>query len=337
MNILLVSIIMPVFNGEKYLREAIESVLRQTYRNFEFIIINDCSTDRTEEIILSYSDPRIRYYKNEKNLHVAETLNRCISLAKGDFIARMDADDICMPKRIECQVRYLQKHSDLDGCGTWAIKIDSGGRKTGFLRGYLNSEMAACSALFTVPFVHPSVMFRSPVIRKELYNMNIRGAGQDLELWSRLSIRGYRFNNIPIHLLKYRIHSENVSSKNNTRIYEITKRALSPSLNSFFDRELSENEFVLHRYSFFIISRELRNIVSEDIDDLVNERNWLEYVYKQNSIKGIFNQSVFRSFLIYRWLICCVLSHNIKILNTIRIGRIGFLETLLILRFLIRI
>ena len=110
----MISVILPAYNAEKFLREAIDSILGQTYKNFELIVLNDGSTDRTEDIILAYDDPRIRYVKNEKNLKLIKTLNKGIDLAKGEYIARMDADDISLPRRFEIEVNYLQEHSDID-------------------------------------------------------------------------------------------------------------------------------------------------------------------------------------------------------------------------------
>src|SRR5688572_2119038 len=104
-----VSVILPVYNGEKYLREAIESILCQTYEDFEFIIINDGSTDKSEEIILSYKDGRIVYSKNEFNKGLIYSLNKSIELASGELIARMDADDIAFPDRLQKQVDYFEK------------------------------------------------------------------------------------------------------------------------------------------------------------------------------------------------------------------------------------
>lgn len=113
----MISVVMPVYNGEKYLREAIDSILNQTCTDFEFIILNDASTDETEEIILSYDDPRITYARNETNLQIANTLNKGIALAKGKYIARMDADDISLPERFERQIKFMEDNPDIDVCG----------------------------------------------------------------------------------------------------------------------------------------------------------------------------------------------------------------------------
>ena len=108
-----ISVILPVYNAERFLREAIDSVLKQTFVDFEFIILNDGSTDKTEDIILSYKDPRIRYVKNEKNLKLIKTLNKGVDMARGKYIARMDADDISLPERFEKEVAYLEAHPDV--------------------------------------------------------------------------------------------------------------------------------------------------------------------------------------------------------------------------------
>lgn len=110
-----ISVILPAYNAEKYINEAIDSILTQTYRDFELIILNDCSKDRTEEIILSYEDDRIVYLKNQVNMGVAATLNRGLAAAKGEYVARMDADDISLPERFEKQAAYLDEHPGTAG------------------------------------------------------------------------------------------------------------------------------------------------------------------------------------------------------------------------------
>jgi glycosyltransferase involved in cell wall biosynthesis len=123
-----ISVVMSVYNGEKYLRQAIESILQQTYTDFEFIIIDDGSTDSSREIIQSYDDKRIRLVINEQNIGLTKSLNKGIRLAKGEFIARMDADDISLPQRFEKQVAYLDSHPEVGVLGTYANIIDHRGK-----------------------------------------------------------------------------------------------------------------------------------------------------------------------------------------------------------------
>ena len=117
-----ISVIMPAYNAEQYISEAIESILGQTFADFEFIIIDDGSSDSTSGIIASYKDSRIRYFRNEKNLGIVGALNRGLALAAGEYIARMDADDISLPERFQTQCAYMEKHPDVGVCGT-AIKV----------------------------------------------------------------------------------------------------------------------------------------------------------------------------------------------------------------------
>ena len=162
MNMPMISVIMPVYNGEKYLCEAIDSILNQTYTDFEFIILNDGSTDKTEEIILSYDDPRIVYVKNETNLQIVKTLNKGIALAKGKYIARMDADDISLPERFEKQLKFMEQYPSIDVCGTWMRIIDK--PKQVWTYPEKHEEIKA-QLLFNTPLSHPTL-----IIKKSFFN-----------------------------------------------------------------------------------------------------------------------------------------------------------------------
>src|SRR5690606_17712108 len=152
-------VILPVYNAEKYVKEAIESVLNQTYKHVEFLIINDGSTDTSKEIILQFDDPRIRYIENEQNIQLIKTLNKGIDLAKGKYIARMDADDRCSIHRFQKQIDFLERNPSYVLCGTWATIIDSNGTKTGRIKRIDSSALLKANMLFTTPFIHPSMMF----------------------------------------------------------------------------------------------------------------------------------------------------------------------------------
>ena len=122
-NDILVSVIMPVYNGALYLREAIDSILSQTHTNLELIIINDGSNDNSEEIILSYEDNRIRYIINEKNSGICVTLNKGLDIAKGKYIARMDCDDISCPERLQMQIEYMEQNPSIGVLGSDIIVL----------------------------------------------------------------------------------------------------------------------------------------------------------------------------------------------------------------------
>ncbi len=115
----LISVIMPVYNADQFVGEAIESILSQTFDDFEFLIIDDCSEDSSSQIISRYNDPRIRLLKNQKNIGVARTLNKGLSLARGRYVARMDADDVSIAKRFSRQFEHMERFPDVDICGSW--------------------------------------------------------------------------------------------------------------------------------------------------------------------------------------------------------------------------
>lgn len=207
-----ITVLMPVYNGEKYLRPAIESILNQTFSDFEFLIINDGSTDNSESIILSYKDERIRYVKNENNLKLIKTLNKGISLSRGKYIARMDCDDISFPIRFEKQIEALRNNPELDGvCGrSYDLYHDlSIRRNLRFLP--LHSAAFRFISQFEVSFIHPSLMVKTAVLQKEPFKddesaLNI----EDMELGSRLSSKGYNIENLNTFLIYYRKNIEGV-------------------------------------------------------------------------------------------------------------------------------
>jgi glycosyltransferase involved in cell wall biosynthesis len=204
----LVSVLMAVYNGEKFLREAIESILNQTYTNFEFLIVNDGSTDLTEEIILSYSDSRIRYIKNETNLKLITSLNKGLDLANGKYIARMDADDISLPNRLEKQVVFLEDNQEIGVLGTCVRTIGlENNYEVHFKQGH---DQIRFELFFHNYLHHPTVMLRSDLIKKnKIYYENYLHA-EDYALWVKLT-EFTKIDILPEILVNYRIHESNIS------------------------------------------------------------------------------------------------------------------------------
>jgi glycosyltransferase involved in cell wall biosynthesis len=215
-----VSVIMPVKDGALFLSAAIESILSQSYTNIEFIILNDGSMDETEAIVRSYSDPRIVYRAYETSLGLATRLNEGIAFATGDYIARMDADDVALKTRLEKQVTFLEAHPEISLVGTWARFIDEKGEERGQIyRTPVTHEEILFRACFANPFIHPSVMVRASDLRANLYNETYRRS-QDLELWSRLLfVENVRAANLPEPLLLYRRHAASLTKKKNAEDY----------------------------------------------------------------------------------------------------------------------
>jgi len=223
-----VSVVMSCYNAEKYLREAIDSILNQTFRNFEFVIINDGSTDNSNEIICSYQDPRIKLLHHE-NRGLQASLNRGINSSKGEYIARMDADDISEPSRLEEQNRYLDKNPECVLVGTSGFIIDIDGQVLGRLQkpsdqDAIHKELQSGSS----PFIHGSVMFRKEVASCcGLYNEQMVEV-EDWDLWRRMINLG-KMTNIAINLYQYRLSPEAITTitrKNQKRKNTILRKVV---------------------------------------------------------------------------------------------------------------
>jgi glycosyltransferase involved in cell wall biosynthesis len=199
---------MPVFNGEKYVSAAIESILHQTYRNFEFIIVDDCSTDHSLTILEKWrgKDRRIKLFRNKKQLGISRSRNLGIAHAKGRMIMNMDHDDLCRQKRMSTQVKYLEKHPQVGIVGSDIGVINEKGIQIG-TRHFPKDDLSIRLALVRYsPFTHPSTMIRYIVYQKAgNYNKDFEPA-DDYELYYRIGTR-FRFGNIDQQLLKHRIYS----------------------------------------------------------------------------------------------------------------------------------
>jgi glycosyltransferase involved in cell wall biosynthesis len=228
----MISVIMSVYKpNQKYLIEAIESILNQTYKDFEFIIVNDGN----DCYITLPDDPRIKVIGNETNIGLTKSLNKALKEAKGEYIARMDADDISYPERFAEQVKYLDEHSDCVLVGTWAEIINEQGKKIREVKHPCENEVIQRELIKYNPFFHSSIMFRKGVY----YNENFRYA-QDYELYFRLT-RGWddgkkELANIPLFLHQYRETSNSITSKKNR---EQIGYVVIAKLRAFLDNDYS--------------------------------------------------------------------------------------------------
>jgi glycosyltransferase involved in cell wall biosynthesis len=210
-----VSVIMPVYNGERFLRTAIDSVLAQTLRDWELIVIDDASTDSTPDILASYCDPRIRILRNEKNSKQAFCLNRGIASASGRYIATLDADDVSLPSRLEKQVDYLEAHPDVTLVASAAHFVDEVGSRFDFRAGGFGNCTANFMFTWICPTIHSSNVFRVEAARPP------NGYDEDPQFWwtddyefmARIAFHG-KVRVLPDPLVEYRIHTSSVSAKN---------------------------------------------------------------------------------------------------------------------------
>jgi glycosyltransferase involved in cell wall biosynthesis len=235
----LVSVIMPVYNCGAFVREAIDSILDQTLSDFELLIIDDCSTDNTLAVITSYSDPRIRVIQKKKNTGYVDSLNTALAISRGEYLARMDGDDISVITRLEKQVSFLRDNADIALCGTWYQMLHSGK----IIQHPTDHEAIKIALLDYCAVGHPTVMVRKNFIdaHKLTYKPDYRPA-EDYELWTRIAAHG-KMANVPEVLLLYRSHEGQVSSQerekqlSNSLICQ--KRMLCYPLAEVSDRDLS--------------------------------------------------------------------------------------------------
>mgnify|MGYP001100733273 CR=1 FL=1 len=239
-----VSVLMPAYNGAKYIGAAIESILSQTFADFEFLIINDGSTDSTEHIIKQYNDPRIRLINNEKNLNLVASLNKGIEAARGEYIARQDQDDISLPGRIERQVRFMDNNPNIGICGT-AIKFF--GAKSFVEIFPEDNEAIKAEMFFKCPFAHPTVILRKKFFDKN--NLRYEAAynsAEDYELWTRSS-KYMELANLTDVLFHYRIHPSQMGHVFSKTQVELTRKIQFNFLSNL-NIDLSPDEADTYRY-----------------------------------------------------------------------------------------
>jgi glycosyltransferase involved in cell wall biosynthesis len=209
-----ISVVMPVYNAAPYLAESIGSILNQTFRDFEFIIVNDGSTDDTASILAKYeeSDGRIRVYHQE-NQGTAAARNHGCHLARGKYIATMDADDISLPRRFEKQLDHFQKHPQIGILGTWIYTMDQNASLRRTWCPPTNAKMLQWTLFFGVCVAAPSVLMRREVMEKVNFYRSVTSGVEDVDLWLRASSIT-EFGNVPEVLLKYRVWEGNTSHTN---------------------------------------------------------------------------------------------------------------------------
>lgn len=206
-----ITVLLPVYNGERFLRETIESVLRSSFTNFEFLIILDGCTDGSEEIISSYlNDPRIEVHSRKKNRGLVYTLNEGLKLSNANYVARIDADDLMHADRLGMQLQYMKEHN-LDLCGSFCIFINENSNIIKTRIYPPNHSACIATLLHGVPFGHGSVMFKRAKLRQhQLSYKNV--PCEDYKLWIDCAFAGLKFGNVPNFFFMRRIVSESLSS-----------------------------------------------------------------------------------------------------------------------------
>ncbi len=232
-----ISVIMSVYNGEKYLKDAIESILNQTYTDFEFIITNDNSKDNSQDILEEYAkkDNRIKLFTSKKYHGMVTCLNNMLSISKGKYIARMDADDISLPERLKKQIEFLENNPNISVCGAWYVNITVEGNKINTVRFYETNDELFNNFVLSVPVANPlSMMNKSFLLKHQIKYKTEFIFCEDYKLWLDIFDRGGKFYNLQETLLYYRNHDHQLSK---------SKKELQDSLSRKISREYVEKIF----------------------------------------------------------------------------------------------
>lgn len=286
-----VTVLMPALNAEDFLAEALESVWQQTFSDFELLAVDDGSVDRTPEILASCHDPRRRVLRNETRRKLSGALNRGLNEARGEFIARMDADDLMCRDRLARQVAYMERHPEIGCCGGWARTFGRGPRK--ILRFPTGVEQVKAISLFYTPFAHPTVMFRREWFAREglCYDGSYYPA-EDYELWSRAILK-FSCDNLPRVLVKYRVHGKSMTggewSSMDWQTMRVHRRILAR-----LGIEPSEEESRLHRAASM-------GLLSPSSESFVQTEAWFLKLEEANRQHGVFRQEAMADMLHYVW------------------------------------
>ena len=283
----LISVILPVYNAESYLSESIQSILKQTFEDFEFLILNDGSTDKSKEIILAQTDNRIQYFENRNNQGLIRTLNKALYFAKGKYIARMDADDLCANTRFQRQLDFFSQDRNVDILGTNQYIVGTDER----ISHQLTNEENEVKLLLQPAVAHSSVMMkRQALLDNELYYDRLALHAEDYKLWIDASLCGLSIKNLPEYLCGYRIHNNQISKTRSYLQKMVTDNIRLAYAKRFFKEIIDGNE----KEYFLLLLGSLRRL---EVEELRKIENLCMRLVERNCIKQYFCQNVFEDFI----------------------------------------
>ncbi|MBI3160554.1 MAG: glycosyltransferase family 2 protein [Chloroflexi bacterium] len=286
-----ITVLMSVHNGAATLPEALAGALAQTWRDFELLVIDDGSTDATPEMLSRFTDPRLRVVRNERNLGLTASLNRGLALAQGEYIARMDADDISLPERLARQVRFMKSHPEVAVCGTW---VQTFGEREEVWRFPSKHEELRCEMLFENVLAHGSVMLRCAALEAHDLRYDERLVrAQDYDLWARLS-RHAALANLPEVLLRYRLHAGQAGAADGAG-QQATAQQVRRMQLEWLGLAPSESDMAVHltlsTWQF-----------EAGLEFLGRGRAWLEGIEEANWRAPVYPARALRRALARRWL-----------------------------------
>lgn len=290
-----VSVLMPAYDAEKYIADAIKSILNQTFTDFELIIVNDGSTDKTKQIIEEFDDKRIKYFENDGNKGLSFTRNRLIEISKGEFIAWLDSDDVANPQRLKEQVSFLDNNPKHAFVASWARLIDGDNHPTGnYLKSYIPNKYLRELLLFVNYIVQSSMLIRKSHLPKLLYDLNYPPT-EDYELWVRI-LKEYQGEILPKVLVDYRIHNSNSSQVQSKKAEETVKLNQANQIKDIGINP-TEAEISLHYQIGF---GEI-----ESINQLTEIEKWFLKIQSHNLTSKRFDKEALDFILAHRWARIC--------------------------------
>ena len=296
-----VTVLMPVYNAAPFVQAAIDSILSQSFKAFELLIIDDASTDETADIVRKFKDPRINFITNDKNMGIAATLNRGLDRSNGEYIARMDADDISFPDRLKRQVDFLNKNPEVAVVGSWVnfIGIYSGAK----VRMPWGPACVRAHLCLGNPLCHPAVMIRKTVLDE--YKMRYDeqySRSEDYDLWSRIGEYA-GLDNIPEVLLAYRVHNKSVSL------------AFSHEMNAqeldLLNRELNKIGIEPSKAQLAFHAKIIRGHRQFSRNTILDAHAWFSKVYRKNQETKYHDPDGMARALSITWFRLCANSGNL--------------------------
>ena len=289
------SVIVPVYKVEKYLPKCIESVLNQTFSDFELIVINDCSTDGTGDILNKFAelDSRVKVYTNETNLRLPSSLNKAISFSQGKYIARMDADDICLPERLEKQYNFMENNPKVALSSCRFMTLKNGVISSGGCGGKCDNESIKALLLVTNPILHPGIIAKADAIRSLGYDKNFT-CTEDMELWTRFALSGYEIEIMPQYLMIYRLHDKQITGTTLEKQHKEVIAVQKKYYGKFLETMDSDRE------KFYIEGIYFRD--NKDIDKFGDFYKWIKAVNRKTKAfkKDALNYAMFEILAEYK-------------------------------------
>ena len=291
-----VTFLLPVYNAAETVADSIDSVLSQTFDDFELLIIDDASTDETPAVLATFPDKRIHIYRNEINLELARSLNRGLTLARGEYIARIDADDICLPHRAATQVEFLDTHSGIAVVGSHVETFSTDIFVRGTVIAYpAEPDAVAAGLVFRNTLAHPSVMLRKSALAAASvqYDEKVRRA-QDYALWAECFLQGLKLANIPQVLLRYRVHAKQATVRESFAALA-TAAAVRHRLIERVGLEPTHEQLAIHTHLAL-------DSFPDDAAFYLAAEAWLLQLYASNTRTTVFEHVAFARVLTGRYV-----------------------------------